>query len=106
MSDIFPKFIVVDDCLYMGKVTFHKQLANEGDKVKGGGWFTYNSDDQSFTLYGDSHDFGRAKIEDIQACVDKGNVGENYSKNRHANHKFYYRYECGDITELIKTTTP
>lgn len=105
MSDIFPKFIIVGDQLYLGKVIYHKQLASEGEVVKGGGWFDYNSEDKSFTLHGDSYDFGRATIEDIQACIIKGNVGVKYAPYRYANHTFYYRDQCGEITKL-KTTHP
>lgn len=74
MSDVFPKFIIEDDCLYLGNCTYHKQLATNKDKVKGGGWFRYNSETDTFTLHGSSEDFGAAKIEDIQKCINEQKV--------------------------------
>lgn len=37
MDDVFPKFIVEGNELIIGKCTFHKQLATDPAKVKGGG---------------------------------------------------------------------
>ena len=102
MSDIYPKFIISGDYLRMDKVTYHKQLLNQGDKVNGGGLFSFNADDKSFTFYGESFDFGKAKMEDIWNAVRKGNVGPPRAPKRYETYKFYYRNECGEITELAK----
>ena len=75
--DVFPKFIIETDdqegdCLIVAKCTYHKQLATDITKVKGGGWWTLDRDNSIFTLSGDSHVFGRAKIEDIaKYCKDQ-----------------------------------
>lgn len=74
--DVFPKFIIETDdqegdCLIVAKCTYHKQLATDITKVKGGGWQALDRDNSIFTLSGDSHDFGRAKIEDIASCVQR-----------------------------------
>lgn len=96
---LHPKFIVVGDNIYMGKVTFHKELLNEGDKPVGGGWFYYKQEDNSFTFYGDSHDFGRANIEDIRKAVLLGNVGDRRRSQRLRDHIFYYCYDIGLLSE-------
>lgn len=96
-KELFPKFVIVSGCLRLGKVVYHKELLNEGEVCSGGGWFHYNSDDNSFTFYGASHDLGRASLTDIQKAVTDGNVGDKRRANRHNDHKFYY---CGEISNI------
>lgn len=74
MAELYPKFILetIDgiDRIIIGKATYHKDLIEEDEKnVKGGGWFKYDPKDNSFTLGGNSFDFGAAKEEDIKACI-------------------------------------
>ena len=74
MSEKYPKFIIENidgkDCIIMGKVKYHKDLIEENkDNVKGGGWFKFDSKDNSFTLGGESFDFGPANEDDIKACI-------------------------------------
>lgn len=99
---VFPKFIVEDDKLIIGKVSYHKDLVSDKEKVKGGGWWSLNKDTNTFTLKGDSHDYGRASIEDIKNCIDKGNVFSNrYQTVNISNiYSFQHSNECGEITEL------
>lgn len=104
---VFPKFIIETnelegDCLILGKCTYHKQLATDVKKVKGGGWWTLDRDNSIFTLHGDSHDFGKAKIEDISNCVQrkKAFTDPSLDKNISIDFKFQYRNEVGEITNL------
>lgn len=58
-----PKFIIENDdelgyCLVIGRVNYHKQLANNTDKVIGGGYWTKKED--TFIFEGSSEDFGKA----------------------------------------------
>jgi len=78
----FPKFIIesvegLGDCLIIAKCTFHKQLATIIDNVKGGGWFRFDAESKTFILYGESHDFGKATIEDITNCIKNDKVYRN-----------------------------
>ena len=78
--DVFPKFIIktddeLGDCLIIAKCSYRKDLADDASKVKGGGWWVFK--DNTFVMYGDSHDFGAATIEDIKNCVNSGNVFTN-----------------------------
>jgi hypothetical protein len=105
--DVFPKFIIETDdqegdCLILAKCTYHKQLATDISKVKGGGWWTLDRDNSIFTLYGDSHDFGEAKIEDIAKCVQNKKVFSSSALNRNFtdNFKFQYKDQCGEIFDL------
>lgn len=107
MNDVFPKFIIETDeqegdCLIVAKCTYHKQLATDISKVKGGGWWTLDRDNSIFTLYGDSQDFGIAKIEDIASCVRSKKVFSNASllHNLTENFKFQYRNQVGEIVDL------
>jgi hypothetical protein len=97
---VFPKFIVEGDNLIIAKCTYHKQLVIETEKVKGGGWWSLK--DKTFTLSGDSHDFGMATVEDIKNCIDKGNVFRNQYSDDSMADKFNFIYQnlCGEITNL------
>lgn len=104
--DVFPKFIIetddeLGDCLIIAKCTYHKQLATFTEKVKGGGWWSYDSDNKIFTLHGSSHDFGKAKIEDIKNCILNKNVYRSASLHRKLDDcTFKYKTESGEIIDL------
>ena len=98
--DVFPKFIIetddeLGDCLIIAKCTYHKELVTDKTKVKGGGWWSRDNDTNTFTLYGDSGDFGRAIFEDIKKCVQSENVYNSPTLYRNV-----YKNECGEITNL------
>jgi len=106
--DVFPKFIIETDdqegdCLIIAKCTYHKQIVTDKTKVKGGGWWTLDRENSIFTLHGDSHDFGRAKVEDIASCVQRGKVYSSPSFTAlplSIGFKFKYRNEVGEIIDL------
>jgi hypothetical protein len=90
MSYVFPKFIVEGNELIIGKCTYHKQLATDITKVKGGGLWEWDRDNKVVTLYGSSDDFGYAKPEDIKACIEAGNVFLSYSGGRNVSDSTFY----------------
>jgi hypothetical protein len=105
--DVFPKFIIETDpeegdCLIIAKCTYHKQLATDVSKVKGGGWWRINSEKKTVYLHGESHDFGRAKIEDIADCVKRKKVFRNSGLYAEwdSDYKLFYDNDCGDIIDL------
>ncbi len=105
--DVFPKFIIetnneLGDVLIIAKCTYHKQLATDIEKVKGGGWWTLDRDNSIFTLHGDSHDFGMAKIEDLKTCISSGNVFLNSRLRNSISNEFDFKYEnqVGEIFDL------
>jgi len=105
--DVFPKFIIETDteegdCLIISKCTYHKQLVTDKTKVKGGGWWTLDKENRIFTLYGDSQDFGRAKIEDIINCIKLKKVFSNAAlvKNLTDDFKFQWRNLDGEIINI------
>lgn len=101
--DLFPKFIIEDGSLIIAKVSYHKDIATDEKKVKGGGWFRWSEDKTTLIFYGESNDFGKAKIEDIKACIKAGNMFSNKHKNRSLmGYKFAYDTE----TELIDLSVP
>ncbi len=83
--------------MILAKCTFHRDLANDTSKVKGGGMFRYQGDD-TFLLFGSSFDFGAAKLEDIKKCIEDGKVYGNSGLRRSlSNYRFIYDTQ----TELI-----
>ena len=74
-------FIVEDGKIKIGKVRFHKDLAENKDNVRGGGEFKLNKDDRTFTLFGKSHDFGPADKDEVQALIDQDQVWEYGKRN-------------------------
>lgn len=98
--DKLPKFIIEGGNLILMKVVFHKEIATDYVKVKGGGMFKFNKSDNTFILSGESYDFGKAKIEDIRVCIQNKNVYSDKSLYRNiSNFKFVYN-DNGNIIEL------
>ena len=97
--DKFPKFIIEDDCLILAKVSYHKNLVTDKAKVKGGGWFRFVQETNTFIFHGDSQDFGKAKMEDIQKCITLGNVFSNIYQTHSIAGKHNFAYDTG--TEII-----
>ncbi len=102
---IFPKFIIetddeLGDCLILSKRTYHKELITNKDKVKGGGWFRYEKETNTFIFGGESHDFGKAKQCDIESCINSGNVFTNPCLAFPITEKHNFSYDSG--SEIIK----
>jgi hypothetical protein len=104
---MFPKFIIETreeegDCLILAKCNYHKELANDLSKVKGGGWWILDGYNSIFILHGESHDFGRAKIEDIKNCIQHKKVfsEKNLLKNITDNFRFTYKNQLGESFDL------
>lgn len=110
MSDLYPKFIILDDVLIISKVTYHKHIlggivdpVTEKDRIKGGGWFRYSNKSNTFTFYGDSTDFGAAKIEDIQKAIDEGKVFTNVYQTHSIADDHNFAYDIGGEVITLKT---
>ena len=99
-KNLYPKFIVEGDSLILSEVTFHKELATVKKRVKGGGWYRMDKENQIITFYGQSYDFGKATLEDIQSCVLSGKVysDKKMNTNLQVDYKFYY----DNGTEIIE----
>lgn len=104
--DTHPKFIVEETAegelvIILAKCTYHKELAFDKTKIKGGGWWLFDRENNVFTLYGESFDFGPASIEHIAECVQKKKVFSNSSLTRNItnNVTFVYSKE-GKKTDL------
>jgi hypothetical protein len=106
--DVFTKFIIETDeehgdCLILAKCTYHKQLVTNKNNVKGGGWWSLDRESDTFTLHGNSYEFGRATIEDISNCIKNGKVFSSPSLVRNFvndGFKFNYKTESGEIINL------
>lgn len=104
MADLYPKFIIEDGKLILSKVSYHKDIATNDEKVKGGGWFRFDKDTNTFLFYGSSFDFGAAKMEDIKACIDAGEVYSNkfLFNNISQKHNFSYALQIGMEATILK----
>ncbi len=108
--DVYPKFIILDDVLIISKVTYHKHIlceevdpVAEKHRIKGGGWFTFEHRTNTFTFFGDSTDFGRAKLEDIQKAVDEGKIFTNVYQTHSIANDHNYAYDTGSEIIPLKT---
>ena len=106
--DVFPKFIIetdseLGDCLIIAKCTYHKQLATNTNMVKGGGWWRLNKETNTFTLFGDSTDFGKSTINDILKCIQSGNVYTDNLLIDSISNDYNFKYDIGsEIIDLPK----
>ena len=91
----FPKFIIEGENLILMKVSYHREIVSDKEKVKGGGWYRYDSNTNTFTFYGDSYDFGAAKMEDIKKCIENKNVFSNKYFTRNISDKHNFSYDIG-----------
>lgn len=102
---LYPKFMIIDDKLVIAKVTYHKELVGNNQSLKGGGWFSFDSDTNTFTFFGKSEDFGKAKIEDLTKCIENNEVYNGRISNHRKlivnDYSFKYRDEfSGEIINL------
>ena len=74
-------------------------IVTDKTKVKGGGWFRFNREQNSFIFYGDSHDLGKASLEDIKSCVESDKVFRTKSKICSIANDFKFGYDTG--SEII-----
>jgi len=74
---LFPKFIIEEENMILKTVKNHRDIATNESRVKGGGSYIFDIETNSFTLYGESYEFGAAKIEDIKKCIEDGKVYAN-----------------------------
>lgn len=102
MSEVFPKYIIEDDRMTIGKATFHKDLALDINNIKGGGWWIADHVAKTITLTGDSHDFGKAKLVDVISAIlnDKVFTDKYQRRNHFKEYAFFWRDELGDVTEI------
>ena len=103
--EVYNKFIIendetLGDCLILGRVTYHKQLAYDESKVKSGGWWKLK--DNRITFYGDSYDFGRATLEQVTDAVMNGKVFTSYIFEYNITEK--YRFSYDRQSEIVEIT--
>lgn len=97
--DVSPKFIIEDGNLILMKVSYHKNIVTDINKVSGGGWFNFKKDLNMFIFYGDSHEFGKAKFVDVKRCVEEGRVYSDKYLSHNITNKHKFGYDTG--SEII-----
>lgn len=105
--EAYPKFIIEtdddnEDYIVIAKCTYHYQIVNNKEKVKGGGWWSLDNEKTTFTLFGTSHDFGDVNIEDIAKCIQNKKVFSSKSLLRNLSNEFKFKYKnsYGEIIDL------
>lgn len=79
---VHPKFIVENGKLIIGKVCFHRELAKDEKNVVGGGWWKFDHQTSTFSLYGQSEDFGPVEKSILEKCIADNEVYENRSLHK------------------------
>ena len=98
--NLFPKFIVEDGNLIMGKVEIHRNLVTDDAKVSGGGFFNYDYNNRSFIFSGYSFEYGKAMYDDIRECVLNNKVFSNKYLTHNISKDYTFYYNTG--TEIVK----
>lgn len=102
--DVFNKFIIetddeLGDCLILGRVTYHKQLSFNKEKVKSGGW--WREKNGRITFFGESHEFGRATQKQVTDAVMNNKVFTSYLLEHPINDKYKFSFDRqSEIVEL------
>lgn len=76
------KFIIYDGSIRLGHVDFHKELAPEKTLIKGGGWWSYDKDNDIMYLYSESMDFGFVTREDLINAIHTGMLRPSFDNTR------------------------
>ena len=71
-NELYPKFVLVDSGLIITKCKYHRDIVPPRENCHGGGWWIRNED--TFTLYSSSDEFGYADLEVVQKHINEGNV--------------------------------
>ena len=100
MSDLYPKYIIVDGKLIISMVKYHKNIlcgefdhTKEPHRIKGGGWFAKK--DNVMTFHGDSTDFGQATLEDVKKAIEDKQVFTNIYETVNISDKYKFCYDTG-----------
>lgn len=103
-----PKFVIEDGNIVMMKVLFHKEIVNDTTKVKGGGWFSYNRETNTFVFFGESEDFKKYDLEELIKAVEAGRIYTNkyHIRSIADRHNFAYTATNGSIIPIKVLTTP
>jgi hypothetical protein len=73
---VIRKYIISGSTFIHGLVEYHNELVKKdpGGIVKGGGIVYVDQDEMKMYLYGNSHEYGIAKLEDVKAAFEKGRL--------------------------------
>lgn len=72
MKDVYPKFIIEDNIVKIGKCTFHKEMCDNKKNVIGGGWYHILLEEKILYFYDRSMDFGTVTFEQLQEAKKNG----------------------------------
>jgi len=104
--EVFSKFLIIDNHLLIAKCTYHNEILHDiscldddidEKNIQGGGWYFIKND--TITFYGDSHEFKKAKYEDIVNCINTNNVYYMYD-NISNKYSFNYRDDKNNIIKI------
>lgn len=101
--DKFPKFIIENGNLVLGRVTYHRELVVNKYNVNGGGWYRIPKEELDgllIIIFSDSsEDFGAARLEDIKECVKNKKIFSDNKLQRNISDRHKFAYDTK--TEII-----
>lgn len=104
---LFEKFIVETDdeignYLIIGKCQFHRELAHDVAKIKGGGDWRRNEEKTEIVLSGESYEFKSVPFEILKDCIKNKKVFTNWSLSNNItdNYDFYWKDFFGETVNL------
>lgn len=80
MREVYPKWIIENNQVKIGKCTFHKEMCEDKSNVIGGGWYHIDLDNKILWLYCKSEEFGSVSFEDIFKAKPNGPHRRTLSK--------------------------
>lgn len=101
---LFSKYILLESGqLIFGKVSYHKNLLQEGEKCIGGGGFHVDLENDTVTLFGESHDYGSAPLEKLREAVEAGSIFTGAFRSNNAFTGYIFRItRYGETHQLSK----
>ena len=74
---IHPKWIIEGNHLRLGNMEIHSDLATNGGRIEGGGFWYIHEQNQTLYLYGSSIDFGQCSIELVKKVYSERNADKD-----------------------------
>jgi hypothetical protein len=90
----YPKWIINDGRLIIGRVEFHRDFMKDNSKTIGGGWWYHDTENNTMYLYGASTDFGAVMEDDARKAWD-----ESVHAERGIKMVFSYKTKLGAVLE-------
>lgn len=69
-------------CIILGRCKYHRDLAGNESKIRGGGLWSYDKEKEILKLFGESYDFGSCDTKEIEFCVNNDKIFTSHAETR------------------------